>query len=152
MKKPKCWLQYVKSLSPIKSQILPGIALPAARRKYAKSGRPREKQKHLERDLELDILRYLDMRGVKVGKVKIKGVALPNGGWGYDKWNFTGKADLEAFYNGVMYAIEVKAPGEKIKEGSKQDEYRALFHCPPSRIFIEASKISDVCFIAENKC
>lgn len=139
-------------MSPIKFKILPDVELPKVKRKYTpriKSDKPRKKQEHPERELELRILRYLDIHGVKVGKVKIKGVALPNGGWGYDKWNFTGKADLEAFHKGIMYAIEVKAPGEKIKDGSKQEEYRKLFHYPPFRIFIEANKIEDVYIILE---
>jgi hypothetical protein len=139
----------VKIMNP-KSTVFDGIKLSTPKPIIKKQRVTRTKpNKQPERELEMQILRYLDIHGVKVGKVKIKGVALPNGNWGFDRWNFRGKADLEAFYKGRMYAIEVKAPTGLLSDEQKQ--YRALFHKPPDRIFITAYSLSDVDVIIGNQ-
>jgi len=106
--------------------------------------RPRKRQAP-EGVVQLAIIHYLKGIGAKVGKTKIQGTYDPvTKCRRIDIYNMLGKADLECFYKGVMYAIECKAPGEKIKEGSDQDYYRKYFHLPPSRIFIEADSLQDV--------
>lgn len=142
--------QLIKSIAKIAGyDVLPNIKMPRNKSNTKIVHKHRMPQKQPERALELAILRHLDLRGVIVGKTKIKGVALPNGGWGYDKWNFRGFADLHAFKDGVMYAIEVKAGKNKLEEN--QIRYRDLFHNPPSRIFIEAYKLEDVYCITKEK-
>jgi hypothetical protein len=53
-----------------------------------------------------------------------------------------GKCDLEAFKNGVMYAIEVKSISGKLSDYQKI--YREYFHKPPDRIYIVARAVQDV--------
>ena len=101
------------------------------------------KRDNPEGQVQLEIIRYLKRLGAVVGKTKTMGVNR-NGSFCYDIYTMRGKADLECFFKDVMYAIEVKAKGNKIKEDSDQDKYRSLFHCPPSRIFIEADCLEDV--------
>lgn len=140
----------VKSMAKIAGyDVLPDVKMPRQKRIKGVPTKRSMPQKQPERALELAILRHLDLRGVIVGKTKIKGVALPNGGWGYDKWNFRGFADLHAFKDGVMYAIEVKVGNNKLED--PQIRYRDLFHNPPSRVFIEARKLEDVYCITKEK-
>ncbi len=103
---------------------------------------PRKRQSP-EGHIQLQIIRYLRSIGAIVGKTKTMGVKRGNT-YCFDIYTMRGKADLEAFYKGVMYAIECKAPGKSIKENSDQDKYRSYFHKPPDRIFIEADCLEDV--------
>ena len=93
--------------------------------------------------VQLQIIHYLKGIGAVVGKTKTMGVKRGKA-YCFDIYTMRGKADLEAFKDGVMYAIEVKAPGKSIEIGSDQDKYRAVFHAPPQRIFIEADCLEDV--------
>lgn len=60
----------------------------------------------------------------------------------FDPYLMRGKCDLEAFYKGVMYGIEVKS--EKGELSPKQVNYREVFHKPPDRIYVEAHSLEDV--------
>lgn len=93
--------------------------------------------------IQFQIIHYLKGIGAVVGKTKTMGVKRGNS-FCFDVYTMRGKADLECFYKGAMFAIEVKAPGKKIEKDSDQDKYRSVFHCPPSRIFIEADCLEDV--------
>ena len=104
--------------------------------------RPRKKD-NPEGRTQLQILKYLKAIGAVVGKTKTVGIKRGKN-YCFDPYTMRGKADLECFWKGVMYAIEVKAPGKSIKEDSDQDKYRNVFHCPPSRIFIEADCLEKV--------
>ena len=99
-----------------------------------------------EVDIQLSILHYLRNIGAYGGKTKTLGVKRGRS-FCYDPYTFRGKSDLECFYKGVMYAIEVKRPPNKIKKDSPQDDYRKAFHKPPDRIFIEANSVDDVMVI-----
>ena len=104
--------------------------------------------RHKKRDnpegiVQLRIIHYLKALGATVGKTKTLGVKRGKF-YCLDPYVMKGKADLECFHKGIMYAIECKAPGKKIKKDSDQDLYRSLFHSPPSRIFIEADCLEDV--------
>jgi len=110
--------------------------------------RPR-KRDNPEGRTQLQIIHYLNSIGAVVGKTRTMGVKRGNS-YCYDRYTMRGKADLECFHKGIMYAIEVKAPGKSIEEKSDQDIYRSLFHSPPSRIFIEADGLSDVQKIIQN--
>ena len=103
----------------------------------------RRKNKNTEGALQLQILKYLRAIGAVAGKTKTMGVRRGKV-YCYDPYTMRGKGDLEAFKDMIMYAIEVKAPGNAIEKGSDQDYYRSLFHAPPSRIFIEADCLEDV--------
>jgi len=96
-----------------------------------------------EGQIQLQIIHYLKGIGAVVGKTKTMGVRRGRA-YCFDIYTMRGKADLECFYKGVMYAIEVKAPGNSIKKDSDQDKYRSIFHAPPSRIFIETDCLEDV--------
>ncbi len=89
------------------------------------------------------IIEYLRACGAVGGKVKTTGI-VRNGRYTFDQYLFRGKADIECFHKGIMYCIEVKAPGKSIKKNSDQDKYRNLFHKPPGRIFIEADSLEDI--------
>lgn len=104
--------------------------------------RPRKKD-NPEGRTQLQILHYLKAIGAYAGKTKTMGVRRSKI-FCFDPYTMRGKADLEAFKNGIMYAIEVKAPGKSIEKDSTQDIYRNLFHAPPYRIFIEADCLEDV--------
>jgi len=104
--------------------------------------RPRKKD-NPEGRVQLQILHYLNMIGARAGKTRTMGVKRGKA-YCFDPYTMRGKADLECFYKGIMYCIEVKAPGKSIEKGSDQDKYRQLFHSPPSRIFIEADCLEDV--------
>ena len=97
----------------------------------------------LEKDVVRQILEYLRAIGAHAGKVKTMGVKRGDR-FCFDPYTFRGKCDLECFWKGVMFGIEVKAPGKKIEKKSDQDRYRQLFHAPPSRIFIEADCVEKV--------
>lgn len=101
------------------------------------------KRDNPESAIQLQIIHYLKRIGAVVGKTKTMGVKRGKA-YCFDIYTMRGKSDLEAFYKGVMYCIEVKAPGKKIIENSDQDSYRSFFHSPPSRIFIEADCLDDV--------
>ena len=109
-------------------------------RKYYNIGRKR-KRDNPEGRLQREIIFYLRTLGIPVGKTKTMGVKRGNV-WCYDPFTFRGKCDLECFYNGIMYAIEVKSPTGKMS--LEQEEYRQLFHKPPDRIYLLAKKIEDV--------
>jgi len=96
-----------------------------------------------EGQLQLQIIHYCKARGANIGKTRTMGVKRGNT-FCFDIYTMRGKADLECFYKGIMYAIEVKAPGKSIIKESDQDKYRELFHKPPDRIFIEATSLQDV--------
>ena len=91
----------------------------------------------------MQILKYLRACGFTAGKTKTVGIRRGKV-FCFDPYTFRGKSDLEAFKDGVMYCIEVKAGKNKIKEGSDQAHYRDIFHKPPDRIFIEAHSLEDV--------
>ena len=104
--------------------------------------RPRKRQAP-EGVVQLQIIHYLKSIGAVVGKTRTMGVKRGNS-YCFDIYTMRGKADLEAFHKGVMYAIECKAPGKSIEKDSDQDHYCQVFHAPPSRIFIEADCLEDV--------
>ena len=104
--------------------------------KFHKRGNP-------EGAIQLQIIHYLKGIGAVVGKTRTMGVKRGRA-YCYDVYTMRGKADLECFHKGIMYAIEVKAPGKKIEQNSDQDLYRSFFHAPPSRIFIEADSLDVV--------
>ncbi len=107
--------------------------------------RPLRKKDNPEGRIQLQILHYLKRIGAVVGKTKIQGTydAMTKCRR-FDIYNMRGKADLECFYKGVMYCLEIKAPGKSIEKDSDQDNYRKVFHKPPHRIFIEADCLEDV--------
>ena len=109
----------------------------------AMSGNLIRKRGNPEGKVQLQIIHYLKRIGAVVGKTKTMGVKRGYS-YCYDIYTMRGKADLECFYKGVMYAIECKAPGKSVEKDSDQDKYRTLFHFPPSRIFIEADCLEDV--------
>jgi len=104
--------------------------------------RPR-KRDNPEGVIQLQIIHYLKRIGAVVGKTRTMGVRRGDS-YCYDVYTMRGKADLEAFYKGIMYCIEVKAPGKSVEKDSDQDHYRNIFHAPPSRIFIEADCLEDI--------
>ena len=95
----------------------------------------------LEKVIQLQILHYLKAIGAYGGKTKTMGVKRGRA-FCFDPYLLTGKNDVEAFYKGVMYAIEVKS--EKGKLSDRQKIYRDNFHKPPDRIYIEAHSLQDV--------
>jgi hypothetical protein len=95
----------------------------------------------MEKVVQLHILHYLKGIGAYVGKTRTMGVKRGRA-YCFDPWTFRGKCDLEAFYKGIMYGIEVKS--EKGKLSPEQIRYKELFHKPPDRIFIEAHSVEDV--------
>jgi len=103
----------------------------------------RQKRDNPEGKIQLAILKYLIALGAVVGKTKTMGVRRGQS-FCFDPYTMRGKSDLEAFFKGIMYCIEVKAPGKKIAQDSDQDNYRRLFHAPPLRIFIEADSVEKV--------
>lgn len=101
------------------------------------------KYRNPEGIIQLQIIHYLKGIGAVVGKTKTMGIKRGNS-YCFDIYTMRGKADLECFHRGIMYAIEVKSPGNSIKKDSDQDNYREVFHYPPHRIFIEADSLDDV--------
>lgn len=96
----------------------------------------------LEKVIQLHILRYLkSLPNCKVGKTKTMGVKRGRA-FCFDPYLMRGKCDLEAFYNGIMYGIEVKS--EKGKLRLEPIEYKEFFHKPPDRIYVEAHSLEDV--------
>lgn len=104
--------------------------------------RPR-KHDNPEGKIQLSIIHYCKGLGAVIGKTRTMGVKRGRS-YCFDIYTMRGKADLECFYKGIMYAIECKAPGKSIEKDSDQDKYRSVFHAPPSRVFIEADCLEDV--------
>ena len=100
--------------------------------------------KMLEKDIVRQILGYLRGIGAYCGKTKTMGVKRGKV-FCYDPFTLRGKNDIEAFYRGIMYAIEVKS--EKGRLSPEQIIYRDNFHKPPDRIYIEAHSLQDVMVI-----
>ena len=65
-----------------------------------------------------------------------------NGRYCLDPYTMLGKADLEAFHNGIMYCIEVKSANGCWSEN--QQYYKEVFHKPPDRIYLLAYSVDDV--------
>ena len=91
--------------------------------------------------VQIQIIHYLKALGAVIGKTKTVGIKRGKC-YCLDPYTMRGKADLECFYNGVMYCIEVKRAKGKMSDNQKT--YRDIFHKPPDRIFIEAHSLEDV--------
>lgn len=94
------------------------------------------RRKQPEAHLLLQILKLLRLKGLKVGKVKVKGTQNPRGNFILDPYLMRGLPDAIAFDKDVMYAIETKIKGNS--QTPDQKEFEKLFHLPPSRIYILA--------------
>ena len=67
-----------------------------------------------ETDIQLSIIHYLKVIGATVGKTKTLGVKRGKVYYA-DPYVMRGKADLECFWKGVMFAIEVKSEKGKLQ-------------------------------------
>jgi hypothetical protein len=94
-----------------------------------------------EKVIQLQILKYLRAIGAYAGKTKTVGIKRGRA-FCFDPYTFRGKCDVEAFYKGIMYAIEVKSATGKLSP--EQIRYKEVFHKPPDRIYIEAHSIEDI--------
>jgi hypothetical protein len=94
-----------------------------------------------EAHIQWQILWYLKRLGAYCGKTRTMGVKRGKI-YCFDPFTMRGKCDVEAFYKGILYGIEVKSPQGKLT--ADQRLYREFFHKPPDRIFIEAHSLDDV--------
>ncbi|MFH1640499.1 MAG: hypothetical protein ABIA66_00910 [Candidatus Omnitrophota bacterium] len=103
-------------------------------------------RQHHEARITAQIITYLkDILKAYCGKTKTMGVFREEDGKKFycnDRNLMIGKADIECFWRKVMYAIEVKAPGNDQTEA--QRVYEKFFHKPPWRIYLVARKVEDV--------
>ena len=76
------------------------------------------KRQQPERRIQLQIIKYLKMKGYACGKIKTTG-ARRGKYWISDPYNFKGIADLIVF-TPALHFIEVKAPGGRQSEDQKQ--------------------------------
>lgn len=108
--------------------------------KSYKWNRPK-KHDNPEGIVQLQILHYLKALGAVAGKTRTMGVKRGKI-YCLDPYTMLGKADLECFYKGVMFAIECKSATGKMSDNQKS--YHEVFHKPPDRIYILARNLSDV--------
>lgn len=90
----------------------------------------------------LQIIKLLRLKGLIVGKVKVKGTSNRQGRFILDPYLMKGLPDAFAFAGPVMYAIETKVPGNH--QTPDQKEFERLFHSPPTRIYVLAYSWEDV--------
>jgi hypothetical protein len=91
----------------------------------------------------LEILHNLAHLNWFCGKVKVKGIILPNNrGFAFDRYAMRGLPDIFAFKDGVMLGIECKAGKNTTTE--QQEEFKNHFHSPPNRIYVVARNWQDV--------
>ena len=93
-----------------------------------------------ERHIQLQIIKYLKLKGYAVGKIKTTG-ARKGPAFLYDPYQFRGIPDLLVFSKDEMAFIEVKAPGNK--QTPEQKDFEKL--CLGARVrYILAKSLDDV--------
>lgn len=108
------------------------------------------RRKQPEAHLLLQIIKLLRLKGLIVGKVKVKGTSNRQGNFILDPYLMKGLPDAFAFDKTVMYAIETKIKGNP--QTTEQKAFERLFHNPPTRIYILAYSWEDVeCIIGKTK-
>lgn len=100
------------------------------------------RRKQPEAHLLLQIIKLLRLKGLIVGKVKVKGTSNRQGNFILDPYLMKGLPDAFAFSGPAMYAIETKIKGNA--QTPDQKEFEKVFHAPPSRIYILAYSWEDV--------
>lgn len=73
-----------------------------------------------EADIQLQILRYLNVIGAYAGKTRMMGYKHTSGRWILDPYNFVGFPDMSCFYKNNFYFIECKALGNKQSPAQKK--------------------------------
>lgn len=103
--------------------------------------RPRKRQAR-EAHLLLSIIKYLNISGWYVGKVKVKGSFTSKGNFIFDRYLMKGLPDAFAFKGDTMLAVETKIGSNTLTPD--QEKFKQHFHRPPSRIYLEARSLDDV--------
>lgn len=102
--------QFIKALAAIHGKdVLPDVILPKPPKQYKPRPNARHPHKHIEKDLQREIIHYLRLHGCICGKVN---AAAGMSGGRYLKSNllFIGVPDLLVFTPSKMWWIEVKTP------------------------------------------
>jgi hypothetical protein len=107
--------------------------------------RPRKKNTP-ETHLRRQALLYLRSRGHFAGKVNVIGTPLKNGGFISSPDLMRGLPDIFSFAIKdsvmVMYGIELKCGKNKLT--SHQETFKAHFHYPPYRIYLEIHSLEEL--------
>ena len=75
------------------------------------------KRQQPEKHIQLQIIKYLSLKGFSVGKIKTQGARIGNR-FILDPYHFKGVADLLVFTPQLAF-IEVKAPGGRLSDDQK---------------------------------
>ena len=93
-------------------KLLDGIPLPKVKKKRAQrkpSDKPKQPRRHLEKDLEVDVIKWLRIHGAVCGRVKTMARQI-RGRYIKDPYLFIGFPDVVCFHKNKLWFLEMKSP------------------------------------------
>lgn len=152
MSKKINFAQHIKGMvsivNPPAAVLFHDVILPKQKRKYSPRKQSSTPRKHLEKDLEVSVIKRLRLYGAVCGRVKTMG-RMVRGKYISDPYLFIGFPDVVCFYKNQLWFLEIKSPTGKFDNDGAQGQFRKL--CLAAGInHIIVRNITDIEIILKN--